>query len=383
MAKAHKQPAQIIRVAVPSGTEEEQAEATEAAQAAASGVEVHETEQEEQEPKSELDQLLSEFPDANKCNIYRIANNGIREYVGVGEPRVVCDMEYLRSNYGPGKYNLLIYTDGKFTKNKTLVIGTGIVPPAVAPGVLPGSAIPTSIESILREQIVQLNTLVMSILTKQPQSAQGEKISDIVAAVAAVQQMTQPAAPAPNPLAGMETMLTIVQKLMDMAGPPAPVDEKTSWVHFAKEALGALPVVLDRVKGVVTAGSGAPSIDSREVPVVTEADRAKQLLKQGIGFLKPKILKGEDHEFWVEYVVRQIDDPSWKTIALEICNTPWEQLEVLDSDLTREPYAQWFKAFVAGVKHELLDKDNAAGSGSDDSDPSGNGSVDKKRVVVS
>lgn len=372
MGRPKKQPAQIVKLAVPSGTEDEQNDAIAAAEAALSNGSLSTVEEPEDSQvtpaETEIDDLLSELPDANKVNVYRISQNGMAEYVGTGDPRVVCEQEYIRANYGAGKYRLLIYVKGKYAKVHTLVVGAGIPgAPAIIPHIntnLGGSGE----VGLLRQQLEQQHTLMLSIINAKQSG--GEKIGDIVAAVSAMQKLTQAPPPA-DPMGGMNAMLGVISKLMEIAKPEPAVDEKTSWVRFAQEALSALPLVLDRAKGMIQATQAPPTAQAADergnIAVVTETERASHLLKQGIGFLKGKILKGQDPSDWVTYVLNQLDDSTWRTIALEVINRPWEQLELLDPEMKIEPFVGWFKSFVSELKEAMMNREPEDETGIHDS----------------
>lgn len=260
-------------------------------------------------------------------------------------------------SYGGGTYTCIwVNTDNKRVFEKQYEIADKPVTERKA----------TSIEDVqiqmLREQSQMNRDLLMAVLGR---SNGGSPLSE-VATMWNIMKGT------PGGGNGMEMMINLFTKGMEIgAGKSGDMDWKTALIQAAKDMIPAVAGVAQTIIASKNGGSMPMPIPPVAVPSETmyggavvnpqasEDERAQQILKASLGWIKQRILQGFPVSLAFEWITNNAADPQWEPLIKFVANKTPEEMAVIDPDLNSEPYKAWIlelqKAMKEHYKEQLAD----------------------------
>jgi hypothetical protein len=260
----------------------------------------------------------------------------------------------------------LVGPDGRYIRKKAVDLGP--LPASKRKAAAPAGPNPSDPWLQLFIQSMQQNmqhqqTLMLAMLNRSTgESAPREKISDLIQAVVALNGAMKP----PNQTELLGEIFEIADKIK--AG------GETGW-SVLKEAL---PVVMDRLGGLVAPTPAPPPIQPMPVvvapaetvttggppPVPLKTDY--EYLRETLSELKGYARRNKDVTVQVAFAIDRDDERGFQLLLDAIDDFPFEQLIAYDSEISGDPTLRdWFFKFYTGVKdavHNPVDTGGAGGN---------------------
>ena len=296
---------------------------------------------------SEEDELLTKIKSqfagnaAIKIKVYKmISGKSNPVFVFASEENV--DEEQLQESYGGGKYALRFFVDG-------ILKHTHYVEVADKPVKLNGNGNGNGAGDA---HVMQVN-----MLSQQLQWSQ-QLLLTLLAKPGPIQQPPTPMSELAQGWAminggggsskglSAESMITLFTKGLEIgAGKSGDMDWKTAAIQTLKEVVPAITSVVAQVKGVPVVPA---SVIANQAPVAVVPD---QMLKDGLGFLKPKIIGGMPVGLALDWVISNAADYQ-QFIAIAMSKS-FEDIVKIDPDLANEPFNTWVRQFLDGLKEHF------------------------------
>jgi hypothetical protein len=318
-------------------------------------IELSEREMEELE---ELSVFVDKFgASAKKLSIYRYNDEGDPEFLKAAANPSSVNEEYLQRTLGAGKYHLVLRDDrGRFLKSRTVVIGHD---KAGAPAASPHPALPDPQLAMLREQMAHERAMMLKLI-EGLSGNKGPTMKELLESLMLMKQMNGGDGKPASLTGGLKEGLELFGMFNELLGEGA--DWKTEIVKTVREGL---PLIADGMKRPAENAGG-----TAEKPGGTVAS---VLLKKGIDFLKPKVLRGSDPLLWRDFILENTEDVKHQALIRVVMSQPFEKFIEMDPDLGAEPYKAWFETLYLELKHALSNVDDPGRPGGDAKDAGSDG----------
>lgn len=297
-----------------------------------------------------------------QLNVYQIVRGGISEFRFTVDDVDSFNEAYLQDVCGPGKYAIRLVSNKRIVQTQYVSIGPKPVMPGTNP---PATSNPTydaaTIQAqMYKDQLAFTQNLVLALITKANNPAPLTPLNELVAGMAAMHQL--------NGAAGSKDPLDLLIKGLEIGksfnGTTAP-DWKTELMSTVKEVGG--PIAREIARHQLNGGKPAlpEHTEEGEQPMVSET-----MLKQGLKWMKGKILSGLQVEQAVDWILNNSTDPMYTPfIALAVKGT-FEDVVKLDPEIASEPYNSWVRKALTDIKEAYARLSSADDSGSGEGDTS-------------
>lgn len=218
------------------------------------------------------------------------------------------------------------------------------------------------VTQMLLNELSWMRQTMTNMIMKNNDSGEKSTIGEMVTALQGL-----------NGLVGGKDPMDLFIKGMDMASKfknGGEVDWKTQLLDVVKETAGpAIQAFTMAQRNVNTNGNGNGEQPMRIVKT------PEQELKEGIDWLKKKILGGLTSELAVDWIVQNANDPSYQPIIATAINGGVDAFIALDAEIGNEPFKTWFtnaieelKGIYAEQSANATDMDGGNGNGADVAD---------------
>src|ERR1700704_3844242 len=215
--------------------------------------------------------------------------------------------------WGGGRYALRFYADGllKHTvyfevADKPQKPGTNTAPDEVR---------------LLREQIAWNQQMILAFLGRNTPVTPPTPMQDIVAAWSLLNQN--------KPANGFDTMSTLFVKGLELG-----MDHNGGGDWKGE----LIRTVKDIAPAIINAATPAKNGDS--MPQI--AINPDLLIKQGLDFMKTKVVSGLPVGLALDWIVANSNDPQYQQFMKLALGKSWEDLCKIDPELNNEPFKTWF-----------------------------------------
>lgn len=285
----------------------------------------------------ELAEFMGSIPGGVIIKIYKM-QEGEEAWCGQAEPGIVTE-GYLYRHFGPGRYYLKGIMNGRYVKGayKRITIYEPPVKPEEMTGKMPVFDHENGRTNILLEQINRQHELVLKMIEKQ-----GDRKHDMndllqLAQIFKDNQKSDVTSALPSMV---ELFKTVLESTREVA---TGEDPKMVWPNLVMKAIDKLqPMIVQ--------------IAQAKGKEVLQTQDAQQLLARGVAWLKQKAEKGSDPIFYADFIMDNLDDPVYKTIAVNLMNVPFEQFGQIDPEIVKPPLKEWFLKCYNAL-HEGLTRD--------------------------
>jgi hypothetical protein len=362
-------------------------------------------------------------PSMSSVDVFRMHKDGRKVY----KARVLFSdlkenaFEFIRDNYGPGKW-ILCFRDagGRIKSNRPIEIEQE------GEEEKPTTAVPvTDSTGFLREQMMMQQNLITALITNigRPQAGPdiGALMTGIAAMMAAMKDNKNPIEIdklliALRPQDPSAMLASVVSAFATLKGPAKDEDwiERTGRIvelarNLSPEKTSDAGSSADSVWGVVSevgkhvadrflpnpSAMGRPAIAAQavrsEVQVLppasvplqadhTEADVAQpdagrermiQWIRTGLAYLKEKAKLSKDPMIYANMVLDNSEEPQWQALIYAIQNgAAFENLLQFDPEIAdNPPIKEWFKAVYDELHAEIHGDPNSTGAGGNEDHP--------------
>lgn len=163
------------------------------------------------------------------------------------------------------------------------------------------------------------------------------------------QNKTQQAA---TPLGELAQAMQVVHQLSPVGNP---VDLIVKGMELGINANGGAPdwkaqlvsSAKELVPAIMTARQQTQPIQNVQQPITLPP---AALIKQGIDWIKPKIIGGMDTGLAIEWVIRNGNDPLFQQLLANAIQGDINTFIQLDAEIANEPYRTWFTTAIQQIK---------------------------------
>lgn len=162
----------------------------------------------------------------------------------------------------------------------------------------------------------------------------------------------------------------VMQVMNEMSPKTSPVDLIIKGMELGSKATGGtdwkaelVSAAKDVIPAVVSTMGAVRQTQQVQQTMIAQTPAA--LIKQGIEWLKPKIISGMSPDLAVGWVIQNANDPLCQQLLTHAIQGDVNTFIQIDSEISNEPYQSWFTTAIQMLKDEF----NAAqSSDSDDID---------------
>jgi len=323
-------------------------------------------------------------PSVAVVEIFQMKKDGSRPHC----ERVTMDVlredvyEYLRSNFGPGKY-LLQFKGADRTIQKSKVVEVAGRPGAsIAAGLAPAAAGQEQHLQYLREQNAQQQTLLTALISGLAQRPIPDfKLPDPAAMLTAVAAVFSTIRGNGND-DWLEKTKTVIGIAKDLQPSEKGEDSWPALIRdVGKEVVGAmrtpqLPAPAQEPNALAENPDRRPAGSTFPAPAALPPENSFEgWLRSAIGYLKQKAQLGKDPEIYVNWVFDNPEEPPCSALraAVERGGTV-EHLLQFDKEIAENPlHVLWFKKLHAGIVRAIQDEQQDGNGELDSARPAGNG----------
>lgn len=298
------------------------------------------------EPPSEAElsyeSFIGGFPqDGLQIKVYREGER--REYCFRAKPHELQDAhEAIRLYHAKqpycaerGEYTLEVFVNGEARNSFTIYIAPQVpVSPAPSPY---GSMAGDSTVRLLMEQNARLEALLRN------QSSDREPIGALADAMLKLQQIQGNARPQEMPI---DTVMKCIELGKTLSGGEGGGGD--DWKSILSPILPYVMPILQTVMQPKPPALAQPSpaVEGNPASMPNE----DQMILAGIQFLKQKCLARAHPGLYVEFVYDNKDAPQYQGLIRRILAGELSEFAKLDPEITKEPYADFFKYFFDGLR---------------------------------
>lgn len=187
---------------------------------------------------------------------------------------------------------------------------------------------------MLLDELAWTRQMILSLIGNRQGNQESTPVAELVQAVQGIHAI------APSGRDPVELLIKGME-LGSKVNSSASGDWKSELIHTAKEVLTPAVEAFSSIK---------QQTQHIQNPMNTQALSPATLLKQGIVWIKSKILSGLEPGLAVDWILRNATDPQYQPfLALAVQGTLDNFIE-LDSDIANEPYRAWFTTAIAMMK---------------------------------
>lgn len=297
--------------------------------------------------------------DAARAKIFKADEYGQFSFHGSCPPSIISE-EYLQRTFGGGHYNV------KFVNNKSQYLTAKVIDVADPPREDEPEPVPVDDSSTpyqmelerMRDESRRQHELTLELIRQlgNREPPEQTKLTDIIAAMAALKEQSQPSQN--SPVAQLTELVGLFKAGVELGASGGMPDK--SWIDHLKDGAKYLPEVIGVLKANAGSGGGAaqPAPDPR-IPVILAF----------INYLKPKALANKDSGLYVDLAMDNIEDPKWAPL-LQLMNTPYDEIAKLDAELLQPQYRHWFESLFNTLKQEITQRYGPEQAVSDEDDSS-------------
>ena len=295
-----------------------------------------------------LHALQSRYGNAEqfKLRVYRVQAAGEDEYLFSADGFV--DEDFIQGEHGAGRYKLKIYIGDEWRDECTIRIAArpGVNPPGTAPGAPAPAAVPQASDFA---QELLLAMVKSGSLGGPPADAGGGVggMADMVKAIVALKENFGTADP-------MKYFLDGIAQGRKM-GEGSEGDWKRELAATIKDVA---PVVASAFRPAPAAPPGAQPVQQPTQEQQLEAINV--YVKNAILRIKPQVSMGLQADLAIDWLLNNASDPAYAPLLQLAINQPFEDLQALDDDLAKEPYATWFRSVYDGIRSAYSTQDSVA-----------------------
>ncbi|MCI0618950.1 hypothetical protein L0244_38750 [bacterium] len=259
--------------------------------------------------------------------VYKL-NNGARSFCFQTQEPV--DEVSVQAQYpSGGKFVVLEYNGLNQLVNTTHID----IEPKPLPVGVNGNGVMDLQNRLLMDEIAWTRQMLMQLLTNKNGNQPATPVIELVQALQGIHSL------APNGRDPIELLIKGMELGAKSNG--ASGDWKSDLIHTAKEVL---------TPAVEAFGAFKQQQLTQHNPMITNALPSVSILKQGITWIKSKILSGLEPDFAVGWIVRNANEYQ-PFLELAIKGSIESFIE-LDSEIANEPYRTWFTTAIQLLKDE-------------------------------
>jgi len=180
--------------------------------------------------------------------------------------------------------------------------------------------------------------------------------------------------PASTPLGELAQAMQVVHEMKSGSNP---VDLIIKGMELGAKANGStdwkaelVNAAKDTLPAIANAMSATRQIQQGQTPMIQTTPAA--MIKQGIDWLKPKILSGMDTGLAIGWVVQNSNDPLCQQLLAHAIQGDINTFIQIDPEIGNEPYRTWFTSAIQQLKEwyaaQNANQNNIDGGIGDDSD---------------
>lgn len=215
-----------------------------------------------------------------------------------------------------------------------------------------------AVMSMLMNELSWMRQTMTNMILKNNDGGDKSTIGELVGALQGL-----------NGLVGGKDPMDLFLKGMDMASKFAKnggtdTDWKTQLIDVVKENAGPVIQAFNML-GQQRNGNG-------EQPPMRIVQTPESQMKEGIDWLKKKILAGLTPDLAVEWITTNANDPQYQPIIATAINGGVDAFIALDAEIGNEPYKTWFTTAIEDLKgiyaeqsSNVADIDGRNGNGAD------------------
>jgi hypothetical protein len=281
-------------------------------------------------------------------------------------------LQFLRQEFGPGKWLLIFKTGGKYIARKTIVIAAlkGDASISASRAAAPQSVGRDDPVQILREQNQQSRDLLAAVIAGQRGPDMGGIMSGLAAVVAAGAPILAALMRRPD-ADPSQTIAALASAMKDMRPPEAaqsPVETARAMLELARDigggegggerdwvdqAISAVPKVIE---GLAAAGRGNPApaavaaLPEAKAPEGAIMDEREQLVR----YMVNKAIAGSDPGLWADWLIDERGSNKAAAWLVSVCEV--ETWESIDAQLRGRgmlvSLLPWFRALYDAIREE-------------------------------
>lgn len=325
--------------------------------------ELAETNQQADDLKTFLSKLGEECP---KITIHRYTpNKPAPAYVGSTTLEDISE-EMIQTEYGGGKFQVKFFNEeGAYVAAKTIHIEgprkdlskvENPAPEPAQPSTDPAAQAFQMQLTMLQQQIAAQQDLMLKVVEKLGTPAQAPiSVTDVVQLMGVMNE---------NKKGGdsdsASNWIEILKLGVDIAGNGGRIPD-TGWSGVIKEVAGAVPGVLASMKQAAAPATAPPTDPEKAAQMVLV-----QKARDGINYLKPKAIAGDDVNLYIHWVAANANEPMVRPL-LGLLSHPYEKLIELDAELAEPHLRPWFETLYTGLKNAFQSPDTTEVSTDEDS----------------
>ena len=258
--------------------------------------------------------------------------------------------DFIQQKFRAGIYQIKLYdSQGQFiTSSQGIEIADPprlerpVDHPAIAPASVTAGFSQSDLVEFMRAESNRNHALLMEFV--RTRSAEGNSIKDLIAALAALKQIT-PAAPPPPPSLD-QVFLKGVEFASKVAAPAAAGDSEKGLMDYVKEIYElARPMVAEGL-AALRQPPAAPAAEETE----TELD-----IEPALEFLKDKARQGRSVEWCAETIIDQMQGNADLTnLIVHTVNQPVDEFLALDDAFAADPLKSWIINLHAELHRRLI-----------------------------
>lgn len=317
-----------------------------------------------------LAEILEQFPDAG-ITVKIFDQSGAYRFTPP-DPRNI-DPELIRKRCGAGNFVGRIYINGKYRQPIDIPIGEINPDPNDPQKTTPGDSHSQFLEKLL-----------LTILAREPQTpANGNPaptLLEVVQSLSAVDQLRG------KQESTLDTFIKGIEIGKGMGDGGGAFDWKQELFRLVA---GNAPTILDGVQALVgqvgqrrNPPPPSPPVTVAAPPPEGEPEGEQTVIpeiyyKEGIAFVKGRLLAGMDPDTIINWVYDNRDVQTYQPFLTAILREPFEYFEKIDAEIGQEPFRSKFLAIHNGIRslfNEEYDMGlDSGGQSGNTSDPSSNG----------
>lgn len=281
-----------------------------------------------------LDRIKAQYGEAPiKIKVYKITT-GKANPVFCFESADNVDESTVQESWGGGKYALRFLVEGIIKHTHYIEVADKPIKPGTSQN-------PNDIESrMLRENMAFTQNLLLSILGKPNPMQPQTPMAEVVQAYQLIH--------AQNGNGGggvsVDKMIDLFSRGMEIgAGKSGEMDWKTMLLQTVKELAAPAMSIIAQSKGVEVTNNNPALQNGVVVP--------DQVLKEGLAFLKQKIVAGLPVGLALDWVIANAAD--YQQFISAAMSKSFEDIVRIDNELANEPYNSWLRQFLKMLKEHF------------------------------
>jgi hypothetical protein len=312
-----------------------------------------------------LDAVLDNFGESPySIKVYKVTN-GNKSFCFKIDSKI--DESYIQDQYPlGGKFLVCIYVNGRIFKTVYFDIEAKPIP-NTPNGNGNGHGSAADIQNrMLLDELQWSRQMILQMMgngqARQPQTS----LTELVTALNGL-----------NNLSGKKDPIDLLVKGMEIGSKSggSSGDWKTELVQTVKEvAVPAVSAFAEYQKNQTIGGINPMPVKTNMLP--------ESALKQGLNWLKPKIMVGMPVELAADWIVTNANDEQYQELVKTIINDGLPGLIVIDPELNNEPYKTWMTNVIDLIR-EAFREQNANNTSTDHDGRTGDDSDDANDEKVS